>query len=275
MTATNGVAVVDKVLEAWAHADREGISRPGRERLMEITGESEHHVRKALETLKALEDLAGSYPASSSSAVTSDSEPSPATAEHEHQPAPTAPDMIEPDRSGEPPEPATFTRTPPASPPGAPELPAGAPALAAGARLVAWVGFAFGSVMSIAANVLHTWLPASDMPPGWAPGIAPQIGAAVWPIGLLISVEILSRVRWRPGFLYALARYGGAGTVAFGSGVISYGHLRELLLAWDYGHPGADVGPLVLDGLMVVSGFALLAMSDHQPRQDHQAGDLQ
>jgi hypothetical protein len=68
-------------------------------------------------------------------------------------------------------------------------------------------------------------------------------------------------VRWAPGMWWALARYGGAGTVAVGSAVISYGHLHEVLLAWDYGPLGAAVGPLVLDGLMVVSGFALLAMS--------------
>ena len=43
--------------------------------------------------------------------------------------------------------------------------------------------------------------------------------------------------------------------------MISYGHLREVLLAWNYGQLGAAVGPLVLDGLMVVSGFALLSMS--------------
>ncbi|WP_425469202.1 hypothetical protein [Pseudonocardia hierapolitana] len=42
---------------------------------------------------------------------------------------------------------------------------------------------------------------------------------------------------------------------------MSYGHLHEVLLAWEYGPLGAAVGPLVLDGLMVVSGFALLAMS--------------
>jgi hypothetical protein len=65
---------------------------------------------------------------------------------------------------------------------------------------------------------------------------------------------------------WALARYGGAGTVAVGSAVISYGHLHEVLLAWDYGALGAAVGPLVLDGLMVVSGFALLAMSRSRTR---------
>lgn len=127
--------------------------------------------------------------------------------------------------------------------------------------LVAWAGFVFGSVMSVAANVLHTWLPATHQPHGWTPGIAPQIGAAVWPIGLLLSVEVLSRVRWHSGWAWRLARYGGAGTVALGSALISYGHVRDVLTAWGYGHPGADVGPLVLDGLMVISGFALLAIS--------------
>ena len=40
--------------------------------------------------------------------------------------------------------------------------------------------------------------------------------------------------------------------------------LHEVLIAWDYGTLGAAVGPLVLDGLMVVSGFALLTMSRAQ-----------
>jgi hypothetical protein len=130
-----------------------------------------------------------------------------------------------------------------------------------GARFVAWLGFVFGSVMSVAANVLHAWLPADERPAGWSPSIAQQVGSAVWPVGLLLSVEVLSRVRWAPGMWWALARYGGAGTVAVGSAIISYGHLHEVLLAWEYGPLGAAVGPLVLDGLMVVSGFALLAMS--------------
>ncbi|MFI6867585.1 helix-turn-helix domain-containing protein [Nocardia sp. NPDC050406] len=128
-------------------------------------------------------------------------------------------------------------------------------------RVMAWAGFVFGSVTSIAANVLHAWLPADTMPPGWTPGIAPQVGAAIWPIGLLLSVEVLSRARWQRGGLWRLARYGGAGTVALGSAIISYGHVRDVLLAWGYGQLGASVGPLTLDGLMVVSGFALLSMT--------------
>ncbi len=96
----------------------------------------------------------------------------------------------------------------------------------AGGRLVAWTGFLFGSITSIAANVLHAWLPAAHQPPGWTPGLAPQIGAAVWPIGLMIAVEALTRIRWPARPRLGLARYGGAGTVALGSATISYGHLR-------------------------------------------------
>lgn len=132
---------------------------------------------------------------------------------------------------------------------------------AGGGRGVAWAGFAFGAVLSVAANWLHTWLPAATMPDGWRPGVAPQIGSAVWPIGLLLSVEVLSRTRWRRGLAWVLGRYFGAGSVAIGSAIISYGHVYDVLTAWDYGPLGSAVGPVVLDGLMVISGFALLSQS--------------
>jgi hypothetical protein len=141
---------------------------------------------------------------------------------------------------------------------------------------VAWTGFLFGSITSIAANVLHAWLPATHQPPAWTPGLAPQIGAAVWPIGLMIAVEAVTRIHWPEGTGWALARFGGAGTVALGSAVISYGHLRDVLVAWQYTSLAAAVGPLVLDGLMVVCGFALLASSHTTPGDTHhqQAPDI-
>ncbi|MFE3793375.1 helix-turn-helix domain-containing protein [Nocardia tengchongensis] len=130
-----------------------------------------------------------------------------------------------------------------------------------GGRVVAWAGFIFGSVLSIVMNWLHTWLPAASKPHGWSPGVWPQIGSAVWPVTLLLAVEVLSRVRWRPGLAWALARYGGVGTVAAGSALISYGHVHDVLQSWEYGTVGSAVGPLVLDGLMVACGFALLSES--------------
>lgn len=124
-----------------------------------------------------------------------------------------------------------------------------------GGELVAWAGFGFGSVVSIAANVLHAWLPAEP------PTVAAQLGAAVWPIALLLSVEAISRVRWRSGWWWNFARFGGLGVVGLGSFAISYGHLYEVLDAWGYTEFGAMVGPIVIDGLMVISGFALLSES--------------
>ncbi|WP_280359232.1 DUF2637 domain-containing protein [Nocardia otitidiscaviarum] len=144
-------------------------------------------------------------------------------------------------------------------------------ATARGGRVVAWAGFVFGSVLSILMNWLHTWLPADTQPAGWTPGIWPQIGSAAWPIMLLLAVEALARVRWRSGGAWALARYGGVGTVAAGSALISYGHVHDVLTSWGYGTLGAAVGPLVIDGLMVVSGVALLSETHHRtPPTDHQ-----
>lgn len=246
MSATNGVAVLDRVRAALTEAQEKGAPTPGRPTLVKLTGASDHQVRRALEILaNPGEELVNAR----------DTSP----------PAPRQPAENQPVETRQPHDLAN------ASPPaGASVATPGEPL--AGGSLVAWLGFVFGSAMSVAANVLHTWLPASHMPAGWWPGLAPQIGAAVWPIALLISVEVLSRVRWKPGILWGLTRYGGAGTVAIGSGVISYGHLREVLLAWGYGSPGSDVGPLVLDGLMVVSGFALLAMAGG-PAGDTTASD--
>ena len=49
--------------------------------------------------------------------------------------------------------------------------------------------------------------------------------------------------------------------MTLGSAVISYGHVQDVLAARGYSTLAAHVGPLALDGLMVISGFALLAMS--------------
>jgi hypothetical protein len=129
------------------------------------------------------------------------------------------------------------------------------------ARLIVWGGFLLGLTASVLANVLDTWLPAAHQPVGWSPGLAPQIGAAVWPAALMFAVETLSRVPWPHGTWWLLARYGGVGTVALGSAVISYGHVHDVLSSWGYSPGSAALGPLVIDGLTVICGFALLAIT--------------
>ncbi len=143
-----------------------------------------------------------------------------------------------------------------------------------GAVLAAWFGFLFGTGISVGGNVLATWLPKLSgqiTDPAWTPGLWPQVGAAVWPIALLLSVEVLTRTTWRAGALWTIARLVSVFTVALGGAVISYGHLHEVLTAWRYPAAAAFVGPLVIDGLMLISGFALLSISKNRKDPAHAA----
>ena len=119
------------------------------------------------------------------------------------------------------------------------------------ARAWAWLGFGLGSLASIAANVAH----AQDT-------AGAKLAGAFVPVALIIAVEIMSRPIWqRPGWQWQLARYGGTGLVALVTAVMSYGHMHGLLLSYDESPLNAAIGPLAVDGLMVISGFAILAMS--------------
>ncbi len=122
---------------------------------------------------------------------------------------------------------------------------------------MATLGFVFGSVVSVAANVLAAWIHPGGAGANWSPTLAQQLGAAVWPVALLISVEVISRVRWRHTYGRVFGTLAVA-VVALGSAVISYGHIHAVLVSWGYDGAGAGVGPLVIDGLMTVCGFALL-----------------
>ncbi|WP_410580158.1 DUF2637 domain-containing protein [Amycolatopsis sp. lyj-108] len=261
MSAPANAELVDQIRQVIDDAREAGQPPPGRPTLAKLTGTSEYKVRLALAELASAEDRSDDQFASDGD--TGDS------------PAPVA----TPNPSDGTSAPVEAAGIAGATDAGLSELVsvgvhAGVRSTApevAGAKVVSWAGFVFGSVMSVAANVIHTWLPAPRMPPGWAPGIAAQIGAAVWPIGLLLSVEVLSRVQWPAGWAWRFARFGGTGIVAIGSAVISYGHVHDVLAAWGYDPLAAHVGPLVLDGLMVISGFALLTTSRSRTRTADEA----
>lgn len=122
-------------------------------------------------------------------------------------------------------------------------------------------GFAFGAAGSLAGNVLAAWLPYGEAPgkiPGHAP-FAQQAGSLVWPICLIVAVEVMSRIDWPDGVPWKIARFGGLGALAAGCAVISYGHIQHVLTAWNYGRFGSTAGAVVLDALMVLCGFAMLA----------------
>lgn len=124
-------------------------------------------------------------------------------------------------------------------------------------RAVAWLAFWTSAVCSLAGNLLSAWLPVI-MASGAAPPWQQQAAAVVWPAALLLAMEVLTRTRWRNR---AAGKAAGAALaiVAAGAAVISFGHLHEVLLSFGYGGIGAAVGPVVIDGLALLAGVALLS----------------
>jgi hypothetical protein len=136
--------------------------------------------------------------------------------------------------------------------------------------LVSWGAFLGATAASVAANVAHARIPPPRAEPDWQPELGAQIAAAFWPLALLAAVEVLTRVPWPRGPFWVLARYAGAGTVALGAAFLSYRHMAALLSAWREDGWNAHIGPLVVDGLMVIAGTALLALSKRRTAH-HQA----
>jgi hypothetical protein len=247
--------LIEQIRRARDNAYRRGDPLPGRQALQASTGRGETEVKNALTIAKTRQRQAaspqlGTPPANSGPPYTSS-----ASMPGETTPAPGA-IVVNP---GSPEQPQS---TPPEGLPWA-------------TRAITWTGFAFGAAISIAANWFHTWLPAATDGP---PGLAPQIGAAVWPVALIFAVEVLARVRWPRGAWWGIPRYLGTGIVAAGSWLISYGDVRDVLLAWHYQPAAAAFGPLVLDGLMIVCALALLANSRARagdPRSEPSPADPQ
>lgn len=129
------------------------------------------------------------------------------------------------------------------------------------ARLVAWTCFLFGTAVSVGFNILAAFLVPDGATHGWRPEAWTIIGAGVWPLALLGSIELLARVPWPETRLAKLIRYGAMTTVALFAFVISYQHIRSVLLAWHYNELSSDVGPLVIDGLMLLAGYAMVVIS--------------
>ena len=125
-------------------------------------------------------------------------------------------------------------------------------------RVIAWLSFLLGIGVSIAGNIGHA---ASDgMRPGeWA-------GAAFWPTALMLTIEILTRVKWQPEKRWIVARIAGLFAVAIVAAVLSYWHLRGLMIYWGEEAWTATIGPLAVDGLMLVAATALLSISKEVPQ---------
>jgi ribosome-binding protein aMBF1 (putative translation factor) len=128
-------------------------------------------------------------------------------------------------------------------------------------RVWAYVGAGSGAGVSVAANVAHSYVPPAGAAAGWSPHPGAVVGAVFWPLGLLVAIEILARVRWPAGGRWVAVRFGGLLPVALVAAVVSYRHLSGLLAFYGEDTITARVGPVAVDGLMVMATGALLATS--------------
>ncbi len=123
----------------------------------------------------------------------------------------------------------------------------------------AYTGASLGGAVSIAANVAHSFIPPATAAASWSPEPGAVVGAIVWPVFLFVAVEILARIVWPAGRRWAVLRLGGLVPVAGVAAFVSYRHLSGLLAFYGEDSLTATLGPLAVDGLMVMATGALLA----------------
>lgn len=126
-------------------------------------------------------------------------------------------------------------------------------------RAIAWLSFALGIAVSVAGNILHSALTPA--------GLGELVGAAFWPLALMLSIEILTRVRWQSGGWWMAARVVGLFLVGIVAAVLSYRHLAGLMTSWGEDAFNAHLGPLAVDGLMLLAATALLSIS-REPKEE-------
>jgi hypothetical protein len=73
-----------------------------------------------------------------------------------------------------------------------------------------------------------------------------------------VAVEILTRIPWGDGIGSFAARVSGVLPVALVAAVVSYRHLSGLLEHFGEDPLTVAIGPLAVDGLMVMASAALL-----------------
>ncbi|MFI5910913.1 DUF2637 domain-containing protein [Dactylosporangium sp. NPDC051541] len=129
----------------------------------------------------------------------------------------------------------------------------------------AYTGATLGGTVSIAANVAHSYIAPSGAGAGWSPEFGAVIGAVCWPVFLFVAVEILTRVAWPHGWIWHVVRWVGLLPVAGVAALVSYRHLSGLLEHYGEEHVVVYLGPVAVDGLMVMATAALLATGRREP----------
>jgi hypothetical protein len=135
----------------------------------------------------------------------------------------------------------------------------------------AYIGAVLGGAVSVAANVAHSYVPPVGVPGDWSPQKGAVVGAVFWPVALLVAVEIFGRVVWPEGRRWVALRYLGLLPVAAVAAIVSYRHMAGLLDWYGDDVIASTIGPLAVDGLMVMATGALVATS--HTRREAGVGD--
>lgn len=132
-------------------------------------------------------------------------------------------------------------------------------------RRWAYTGLALGLFVSEAANIAHSFVPPEGAPPGWRPQPGAVLGSMFWPLALFVTLEIQARVVWPEGKRWWAARWLGLTPVASVAAFVSYRHMCGLLTHYGEDWWTAHLGPVAVDGLMVMATAALLATTGVRP----------
>lgn len=136
--------------------------------------------------------------------------------------------------------------------------PAHTPATSTG-RAWGYLGAALGGLVSIGANTAHSYVPPAGASGPWRPPIGAVVGAVFWPVALFFAIEILARTPWPAGKRWIAVRFVGLVPVAVVAAIVSYNHLSGLLAHYGEDRLTTVIGPLAVDGLMVMSSAAVIA----------------
>ncbi|MEV1075868.1 hypothetical protein [Micromonospora parva] len=133
-------------------------------------------------------------------------------------------------------------------------------------RVYAYIGAFSGGLVSVAANIAHSFIAPTDAPADWSPEPGAVISAIVWPLFLFIAIEILARTPWPTGWGWNVLRWVGLPPVALVAAFVSYRHLSGLLDHYNEETLVVWFGPLAVDGLMLMATAALLATGNRTTR---------
>lgn len=120
-------------------------------------------------------------------------------------------------------------------------------------RTWAHAAFALGLGASIAANIAHAWVGGTPTSAG------PIVASIFWPVMVLAAVELLTKVAWPAGWTWLVCRFGGVGLVGLVAAAVSYRHMSGLLASYGEDPLVSALGPIAVDGLMVMATASRLA----------------